>query len=104
MTSKVGISLAASALADLADLAAWYESQEAEESGTRLLGKIMEAVEMLSDHPRAGRVVPEFQLPTLREILLPPFRIVYRHEPGRLRVVRVWRSERLLVVPGIQAP
>jgi len=29
----------------------------------------------------------------------PPFRIVYRLEKFRVRVVRIWRSERLLKMP-----
>ena len=33
------------------------------------------------------------------EDVRPPFRIVYRRDPQRVRVVRVWRSERLLEVP-----
>lgn len=43
-----------------------------------------------------GRMVPEFGQPFLRELIQPPFRIVYRRDKGRVRVVRVWRSERLL--------
>lgn len=43
-----------------------------------------------------GRTVPEFDRPLLRELIHPPFRIVYRLEPKRVRIVRVWRSERLL--------
>ena len=46
-----------------------------------------------------GRVVPEFDQPFLRELIHPPFRIVYRREPERIRVVWVWRSERLLQLP-----
>ena len=42
----------------------------------------------------AGLGVPE-----VGEIIHPPFRIVYRLDDGRVRVVRVWRSERLLEVP-----
>ena len=41
-----------------------------------------------------GRVVPEFEQPFLRELIHPPLRIVYRREPRRVRIVRVWRSER----------
>ena len=41
-------------------------------------------------------MVPEFGLVQLREIIHPPFRIVYRFDGDRVRVVRVWRSERLL--------
>ena len=51
-----------------------------------------------------GRIVPEFDQPFLRELIRPPFRIVYRRDPRRVRVVRVWRSERLLNVPNEDAP
>ena len=43
-----------------------------------------------------GRIVPEFDRTFVRELIHPPFRIVYRLEPKRVRIVRVWRSERLL--------
>ena len=43
--------------------------------------------------------VPELGLAQLREIVHPPFRIVYRLDEERVRVVRVWRSERLPRVP-----
>jgi hypothetical protein len=39
--------------------------------------------------------VPEFDEPFLRELIRPPFRIVYRRDPEHVPVVRVWRSERL---------
>jgi len=57
-------------------------------------------VEVLADHPDIGRVVPEFDQPFLRELIHPPFRIVYRRDPFRVRIVRVWRSARLLRLPA----
>jgi len=56
-------------------------------------------VEVLADHPDIGRIVAEFGQPFLRELIHPPFRIVYRRDPDRVRIVRVWRSERLLRLP-----
>jgi plasmid stabilization system protein ParE len=55
--------------------------------------------ETLSAFPESGRIVPEFSMPNLREIIFPPFRIVYKFEDTRVRIVRVWRSERLLKLP-----
>ncbi len=70
------------------------------EVGKRLVQEIFQRVQALNDHPDIGRVVPEFDQPFLRELVHPPFRIVYRRDPDRVRVVRVWRSERLLHLPG----
>ncbi len=46
-----------------------------------------------------GRVVPEFDQLFLREFIHPPFRIVYRRDTLRVRIVRIWRSELLLHLP-----
>ncbi len=67
--------------------------------GRRQSAEILNRVQALRNHPDMGRVVPEFDQPFLRELIHPPFRIVYRREPERIRVVRVWRSERLLQLP-----
>jgi plasmid stabilization system protein ParE len=99
MTSRVTISFAASALADLEEVLAWYAGQQVPEVGTRLVAEIVSRVEALADYPDSGRIVPEFENPALREIIHPPFRIVYRHDPQRVRIVRIWRSERLLKLP-----
>ena len=70
------------------------------EVGDRLVAEIFRRVEVLADNPDIGRIVPEFGQPFLRELIHPPFRIVYRRDPGRARIVRVWRSERLLRLPA----
>ena len=64
--------------------------------GDRFVKAIVTRIEALRDHPGMGRIVPEFDRPFVRELIHPPFRIVYRLEPKRVRIVRVWRSERLL--------
>lgn len=96
MRRKIAISFAPSALADLEAVLAWYGEQQVPEAGQRLVREIVSRVEALAQHPDIGRLVPEFSVSTLRELIHPPFRIVYRHDMGRVRIVRVWRSERLL--------
>lgn len=95
----ISIRFAESAVADLEEIKRWYAGQDVPDVGDRLISEIFERVETLRDHPDIGRVVPEFDQPFLRELIHPPFRIVYRREPKRLRIVRVWRSERLLQLP-----
>ena len=97
---KVAIRFAESALIDLEELRAWYKKQQVPEVGERLLREILSSIEALAEHPDMGRVVPEFEQPFLRELIRPPFRIVYRRDARQVRIVRVWRSERLLELPG----
>ena len=93
---RVVISFAASALRDLEEIKAWYAAQGVSDIGERFVAEFFQRVEKLVDHPDIGRVVPEFEQSFLRELIHPPFRIVYRHDTKRARIVRVWRSERLL--------
>lgn len=93
------ISFAESALRDLEEVRIWYTEQGVPDVGTRLVEEIFQRVQALADHPDMGRVVPEFDQPFLRELIHPPFRVVYRRDPQRVRIVRVWRSERQLHLP-----
>jgi plasmid stabilization system protein ParE len=93
---RATLSFAESALLDLEAVIDWYDEQGVPQVGQRLVEEVFARVEALVDHPELGRIVPEFGQAFLRELIHPPFRIVYRLDPGKVRVVRVWRSERLL--------
>jgi plasmid stabilization system protein ParE len=100
-----GVSFAEAALGDLAGIQEWYTAEGVPEVGDRLVAEIFQRVEVLADHPDIGRIVPEFDQPFLRELIHPPFRIVYRRDPLRVCIVCVWRSERLLRLPAsIRSP
>lgn len=93
------ISIAESAVRDLEDVRDGYVAQSAPEVGDRLVREIVHRLEQLAEFPDSGRVVPEFDTPWLRELVHPSFRIVYRVDGVRVRIVRVWRSERLMGHP-----
>ena len=99
MPRKLQTTFAASAVKDLEEIREWYAEQQVPDVGERLLGEMVSQVERLADFPESGRIVPEFGVAHLREIIYPPFRIVYRFDDIRVRIVRVWRSERLLKMP-----
>ena len=91
--AKAAIRFAESALADLESIRAWYAEQGVPEVGERLVGEIVAGIEALADHPDMGRIVSEFDQPFLRELIRPPFRIVYRRDPKQVRVVRAKNPE-----------
>jgi len=99
MSAKTQIFLAQSALQDLEDLQTYYFEQGVPAVGEHLVAEIMEKIEILADHPEIGRMVPEFGVKNLRELIHRPFRIVYRCDPQKVRIIRVWRSERILKLP-----
>jgi toxin ParE1/3/4 len=96
---KGTITLTLSAVEDLEAILDWYTGQQVPDAGKRLVREIMVHIEGLTDFPESGRCVPEFGIANLREIIHPPFRIVYRLDGIKMRVVRIWRSERLLKMP-----
>lgn len=102
MGSQVQISFAVSAVADMDVIRAYYVEKNLPEVADRLLSEIIAHIEVLVDHPDIGRIVPEFEVDYLRELIYPPFRIVYRREVNKVRIVRVWRSERLLKLPPVE--
>lgn len=99
MVGTKSIEFAESALIDLEEIRAWYFEQGVAAIGVRIIGEIVGLAEQLADYPESGRIVPEFGLPAVRELIHPPFRIVYRVGATQLWIVRVWRSERLLEMP-----
>lgn len=97
MDKHCEVQFADSAEDDLAAILAWYDAQLVPDVGQRLVAAVIEHVEQLEVFPESGTVTPEFDNPLLRELHMPPFRIVYRVEsPELVSIVRVWRSERLM--------
>jgi len=99
MSRRITITFAESAVRDLEDIQDYYQGQEVPEFGDRFVMEIIALVEELTTHPDRGRIVPEFNNPQLREMIHPPFRIVYRRYKEKVSVIRVWRSERIMRLP-----
>lgn len=99
MTRRFSVSMTLSAVGDLEEVRDYYRKKQIPEVAEKLLAGIFAAIEELHYFTDRGRVVPEFGQSNLREVIHPPFRIVYRRDTDRVQVVRVWRSERLLRLP-----
>ena len=83
----------------LEDLQAWYAEQGVPHIGDEYVAAIFRHLDMLQQHPDAGRTVPEFGMRHIRELIHPPFRIVYLRQAAGIVLIRVWRSERQLELP-----
>lgn len=57
--------------------------------------RLVAAVERLSAFPESGRIVPERNTPEVRELIVRPYRIVYRVRPGVVEIATVFRASRL---------
>ena len=99
MSAGIKISFAGSAIDDLEDVLEYYREQQVPRVGERLGAKVIKDIELLAEQPEMGRIVQEFDMEYLRELIRPPFRIVYRRDRNKVRIVRIWRSERLMILP-----
>lgn len=52
--------------------------------------ELIRSTDKLSDHPPLGRIVPEFNEETLRELIVGNYRIVYRIKTDVLYIEAVW--------------
>lgn len=88
-----------SAFTDLEEIIEHYKEQDIPNVGTKIVSTIIEHFNVLIKHPELGRKVPEFNDEYIREIIHPPYRIVYLRERKTVQIIRVWRSERILELP-----
>ena len=96
MGSKLKIIFSNSALNELEDIQTYYTEIGVPQVGTDFISNIISNIELLYDNPDMGRMVPEFNVSDIRELILSPYRIVYLREQQKITIIRIWRSERLL--------
>ena len=71
-----------------------YIAKDSESYADLTVARIFSAVEKLLQFPHAGRIVPERDEPTIREIIVGRFRVVYRVRDALLEVATVFRASR----------
>lgn len=73
-----------------------YVARDNPPAAKRVGRSLIEHLRRLEDFPRIGRIVPEFQLETLREVIHKPYRIVYQvsDATSSIEVARFWHAAR----------
>src|SRR2546422_11469493 len=80
---------------DLRDIVSFI-SRDSRERAQAFGFRLIAETDKLHSFPEIGRVVPEYQRTTLREIIVRSYRIVYRvnHERSPIEIARVWHAAR----------
>jgi len=73
-----------------------YISQDSKVYADRFIERIITRAGQLETYPQSGRIVPEFHIETLRELIEGNYRIIYKINPDFIGVVRVHHSARQL--------
>ena len=89
------VEVTADAKEDLAAIRAYIRS-DSKENATRFLKRLREAIRGLKRFPEAGSMVPPFDNPSLREIFVGNYRIIYRLKDDVCSVVTVIHGARRL--------
>ena len=66
---------------DLAAASAWLE-------------RLLERVRSLADYPDSGRMVPELQREDVRELIVPPYRVIYRRTADAVEIAAIRHGAR----------
>jgi addiction module RelE/StbE family toxin len=73
-----------------------YISNDSKRYADRFVEKLIERVDRLEEFPKSGRVVPEFNIETIRELIEGNYRIIYKISSNQISIVRVHHSARVL--------
>ncbi|MFA5422273.1 MAG: type II toxin-antitoxin system RelE/ParE family toxin [Phycisphaerae bacterium] len=65
---------------------------------------ILSAAERLKRFPEIGRIVPEFNEPSIREIILGNYRIVYRLKDDFAEILTVFHGSKLIDPSNLDTP
>ena len=85
-----------SAIQDLNDIGE-YIAKDIEKCAEITVNQLFSSTDILEDHPQAGKVVSEFEIDTIREIIRGNYRIVYQIiETQEIQILAVHHSARLL--------
>ena len=81
---------------DDADSIASYIARDSTAHASAVVGKIIRATRILRRFPHAGRIVPEFEDPELRERFVYSYRIIYRVHGPIVTIAAVIHGKRQL--------
>ena len=71
-----------------------YIAEDDPAAALRFRDRVRHALDVVSRFPEAGRVVPEGGCGEIREVIVAPYRLLYRRDGDVLLVVSLWHGAR----------
>jgi toxin ParE1/3/4 len=62
----------------------------------RMVDRLTRRSQQIGDFPGSGRLVPEYEMPDIREIIEKPYRIIYRVTVDQIGILAVVHGAQLL--------
>jgi toxin ParE1/3/4 len=76
-----------------------FIAQDSPRFALRVVDRLTRRSQQIARFPNSGRILPELDRPDVREVIEPPFRIVYRILSDRIHVVSIFHSSQLPTIP-----
>lgn len=73
-----------------------YISRDSKRYADRFIEKLINRIDQLESFPKSGRVVPEFNLESIRELIEGNYRIIYKISTSEVTIIRVHHAARQL--------
>lgn len=64
-------------------------------AAVRWLDRVLAAVATLAEHPDRGRAIPEVGRSELRELIVRPYRVMYRRDPKQVFILSIRHGRRM---------
>lgn len=74
-----------------------YIAHDSELYASLTIARLITAASRLIEFPELGRVVPEFDRPDLRELIVRPYRLVYRVRDESVEIATVFHASRMFL-------
>ena len=89
------VRLSRSAKADIEDIVRYISIDDADQA-LRFGRLLIQHANTLGAFPERGRIVPEFEDQSIREIIVKTYRVIYRVNPSEklIEVIRFWHTAR----------
>lgn len=69
-----------------------YIAQDSSRYANRIVDRLTRRSQQIARFPNSGRAVPEFEHPEIREVIEPPYRIIYRVRQTRIDILTVFHG------------
>ena len=73
-----------------------YIARDSKSYATLFSKKLYVTVQKLNEFPNMGRIVPEINISSVREIIYQNYRIIYRIKTDYIEIITVFHGSRLL--------
>jgi len=73
-----------------------YISYDSIARSRKFINNIIKSTTSIPQYPQKGRIVPEFNISELREIIYKNYRIVYRIKKDQIQILTIFEAHRLI--------